>query len=55
MQVGNVLVSYDGKSDLTRETDVLAYGVTARKPGDRVPLMFVRGGKKIELTIPLSP
>ncbi|HVK11861.1 MAG TPA: Trx7/PDZ domain-containing (seleno)protein [Gemmataceae bacterium] len=52
-QVGDVIVSYDGKTDLKRETDVLAYGVTARKPGDRVPVTVVRGGKKVELTLPL--
>jgi hypothetical protein len=55
VQVGDILVAYDGKTDLTRETDVLAHGVTARKPGDKVPLTVVRGGKRIELTIPLPP
>jgi serine protease Do len=55
VQVGDVLVAYDGKTDLTRETDVLAYGVSARKPGDKVPLTLIRGGKRIELTIPLPP
>jgi serine protease Do len=53
VQVGDVLVSYDGKTDFKRETDVLAYGVTARKPGDKVPVTVIRGGKKVELTLPL--
>ena len=52
-QVGDVIVSYDGRTDLHRETDVLAYGVTARRPGDKVPVTVVRGGKKVELTLPL--
>jgi serine protease Do len=52
-QVGDVIVSYDGKADLKRETDLLAYGVTARKPGDKVPVTVIRGGKKVELTLPL--
>lgn len=52
-QVGDVLVSYDGKADFRRETDLLAYGVTARKPGDKVPVTVLRGGKKVELTLPL--
>jgi serine protease Do len=53
VQVGDVLVSYDGKSDFLRETDVLAYGVTARKPGDKVALTVLRGGKKVNLTLTL--
>ena len=46
VQVGDVLVAYDGKTDLIRDTDVLAYGVTARKPGDKVSLTVVGGGSR---------
>lgn len=53
-QVGDVLVAFDGKTDLTRETDLLAYALTARKPGDKVPVKVVRSGKVIELTLPIS-
>ena len=52
-QVGDVIVSYDGKTNLLRETDLLAYGVTARKAGDRVPVTIIRGAKKLSLTLPL--
>src|SRR5207248_2573898 len=31
---GDVVISFDGKTDLAREADVLAYGVTAKKPGE---------------------
>ena len=55
VQVGDILIAYDGKTDLIRETDVLAYGVTIRKPGDKVPVTFIRGNTTVELTIPLPP
>lgn len=53
-RAGDVLVSYDGKTDLPRETDVLAHGVTARKPGDRVPVIVLRGKQRLELTLPIQ-
>lgn len=52
--VGDVIVTFDGKTDLVRETDLLAYGVTARKPGDRVTVKLLRGGKPMELTLPIQ-
>jgi hypothetical protein len=51
---GDVLVSFDGRTDLFRETDVLAHGVTDHKPGERVPVTVLRDGKKIDLTLPLQ-
>jgi hypothetical protein len=53
-QVGDVIVSFDGKTDLLRETDLIAYAVRTRKPGDRVPVVVVRGGKRVELTLPMQ-
>jgi hypothetical protein len=53
-QVGDVIVSFDGKTDLTRETDLFAYAVRARKPGEKVPVTVIRGGKKVELTLPMQ-
>jgi S1-C subfamily serine protease len=53
-QTGDVVVGYDGRTDLTREADVLAHGVTARKPGDRVEVVVLRGGKKQTLTLPVQ-
>jgi hypothetical protein len=51
---GDVLVSFDGRSDLPRETDLLAHGVTAHKAGEQVPVAVLRGGKKMELTLPMQ-
>lgn len=53
-QVGDVLVEFDGKSDLNRETDVLAHGVTARKSGDKVQVVVLRAGKSMTLTLPMQ-
>ncbi|HEX3151279.1 MAG TPA: Trx7/PDZ domain-containing (seleno)protein [Gemmataceae bacterium] len=53
-QVGDVLIEIDGKTDFKRETDVLAYGVTAHKPGDVVPVTVHRGGKKVALKLPMQ-
>jgi serine protease Do len=51
---GDVVVSFDGRTDLRRETDVLAYAVTNHKPGERVPVTVLRDGKKIDLTLPMQ-
>lgn len=50
---GDVLVAFDGRTDRMRETDLLAHAVTARRPGDRVPVTVLRGGKRVELRLPL--
>ncbi len=52
---GDVVVSFDGKDGAMRETDLLAYAVNARKPGDKVAVVVLRGGKRVELTLPMQP
>lgn len=54
VQQGDILVSFDGRSERMTETELLAHGVTQRRPGDKVPLTVLRGGKRIELTLPLQ-
>ena len=54
VQVGDVLVAFDGQSDLLRETDVLAYSLRTRKTGDKVTIKVVRGGKTLEIVIPMQ-
>jgi serine protease Do len=51
---GDVLVSFDGRSDLVRETDLLAYAVTKRMPGERVQLVVMRDGQRLDLTVPMQ-
>ena len=53
-RVGDIVVEFDRKTNLTRESDVLAHGVTARKPGDRVSVAVLRAGKKVNLMLPMQ-
>ncbi len=51
---GDVLISLGGKTDLRRETDVLVYALDHHKPGEQVAVTVLRGGKKIELKLPMQ-
>lgn len=51
-KTGDVIVSFDGKNDLFRETDLLAYGVNALQPGETTAITVVRGQKQIHLKLP---
>ena len=42
---GDVLISFDGRTDLPRETDVLAHALTMHKPGERVAVTVLRDGE----------
>ncbi len=48
---GDVVVGFDGQSDLVRESDLLAYGVTKHFPGDKIKVNILRNGKPMELTV----
>jgi serine protease Do len=51
---GDILIDFDGQADLKRETDLLRYGVTNRKPGARVPVTVLRNAEKLTLTLPMQ-
>lgn len=51
---GDIVVSFDGKTDLLRETDVLAYAVNAHKPSEKVAVTVRRGDARIELALPMQ-
>jgi len=53
-QAGDILLSFDGQTDLHRETDLLAYAVKNRMPGYKVLVTLLRNGKKMELTLPMQ-
>jgi serine protease Do len=53
-RAGDVVVEFDGRTDMKRETDVLRHGVTARQPGDRVSVSVLREGKTVTLTLPMQ-
>src|SRR5207248_6286663 len=53
-QQGDIVLSFDERTDLLRETDVLAYAVTARRPGDRVAVRVWRAGELFNFTLPMQ-
>jgi serine protease Do len=50
----DIIISWDGRTDLLRETDLIAYGMTKKKPGDKVEVKVLRGGKPMQFTIPMQ-
>ena len=55
LRKGDILVTYDGNTELTTETALFAYSLENHKPGDRVRIIALRGGAKREFTIPIQP
>jgi hypothetical protein len=53
IQQGDVLVAFDGRTDLLRETDVLAHALRRRKPGDVVNVLLLRDRQRRTLQLPL--
>lgn len=51
----DVLVAFDGRTDLLRESDVMAHVLTTKRPGDAVAVRLVRGGRELELKLPIQP
>lgn len=53
-QKNDVLVSFDGRTDLARETDLLQYALNEVKRGSTVPVEILREGKKMTLKLPVA-
>lgn len=53
-QKDDVVIEFDGKSDLRTEADVFRHAVTARVIGDQIPVVVLRDKKKITLTLPMQ-
>lgn len=51
---GDILIGYDGRNDLLREADVFRQGMWERKPGQRVPIVVSRAGKKLRFELPMQ-
>lgn len=54
IQVGDTLISFDGRTDLLRETDVFAHAMRSRKAGETIAVKIVRNGKTLEFKIPMQ-
>lgn len=50
----DVVVSFDGKTGLRREADMFRHALTARKPGEAVPVKVVRDGQTLDLSLPMQ-
>jgi serine protease Do len=50
---GDVLLGFDGRTDILRETDLIAYVLREKKPGDTVALDLLRDGKAVAVSIKL--
>ena len=51
---GDVLVSFDGRSGRLSESELLAYTVQKKRPGDEVPVTVLRNGEKETLRFALK-
>ena len=54
-QKDDVVVAFDGHSDLLTDSDVLRYGATHRASSDKVPVEVIRTGERLKLTLPMQP
>jgi hypothetical protein len=52
--VGDVVVAVDNRSEPLTESELLARLINAKRPGDRLPMTVLRGGKKLELTLTMQ-
>ena len=53
-QKDDFIVSYDGKSDLMTDSDLLRYGVAHKKVGESVVMGVLRKGEPLSLKIPVQ-
>jgi S1-C subfamily serine protease len=52
-QKEDVIVAFDGRTDLATETDLIAYALQQKKPGTTVPVAVIRNGRRVNLELPL--
>jgi serine protease Do len=53
-QAGDVIVEFDGRSDLLTDTALLVHGVTHREAGEQVDVIILREGARRELKLPMQ-
>jgi hypothetical protein len=51
----DLIVAWDGRSDLPRETDVIAHSLVSRKVGDKIKTSVIRDGKTLTLEFAMQP
>ncbi|NNE00989.1 MAG: PDZ domain-containing protein [Pirellulaceae bacterium] len=50
----DVVIGYDGQTNLMREAELFAYATAKFKPGDKVPVKLIRNGETKTLTMPIQ-
>jgi len=53
-QKGDILVSFDGRSDLLREADLFEHGMNACRSGQKVAVALLRDRRRMELKLPMQ-
>lgn len=50
----DLIVAFDGRKDLRSESELFAYALEERRPGERVSVTVLRDGREIELMLPMQ-
>ena len=50
----DIVIGYDGRTDLLTETDLLAYAMQQKQPGDKVAIEVLRDGERKTMTVTLQ-
>ena len=48
---GDILVEFNGQKSAWTESDLIAYALQNTKPGSRVPVVMLRGGKRLKFVL----
>ncbi len=51
---GDIVVAADGRSERLSESNLIAYLLNGKRPGDRVPVTVRREGREIKLMLPMQ-
>ena len=51
---GDIITSWDESKQFKNESDILAYGVTAKKPGEKIAVEILRDGKTLRVQLPMQ-
>jgi S1-C subfamily serine protease len=54
-QEGDVIVSYDGRTNFSDEKALIHYAATQLSPGKSVPVVVRRGNREVSLQLPIQP
>jgi predicted metalloprotease with PDZ domain len=50
----DIVISFDGIDARQSESQLIAHGAQQKKPGDKVQVAVLRGGKRMEFTVPMQ-